>query len=309
MENKYSSAKVAFLYCLSMIGLGFLAVGVGTALFSLVDKLLPQVATGYYNGLESGAFKFAISSIVIAGPLYFWLVYLLRRGLVKNEYDHESGPRRWLTYLLLLISSVTILGSLVRLLYSYLDGDLSTRFALKALVVLIIAGLVFGYYFYDLKNEAKKGEWFVKAVFIVSLVLVVGSFVASIIYGESPKVARARRVDQQTLSMLDRTENTINSFYTKNKKLPVDLAELTSQSDGGLLMIDLENKDNGAKVEYRFEKDDKYQLCTKFDAPSTKDQLESDYLNRRWQHQEGDICFSKTAENFNKTMDAVPVKQ
>lgn len=300
MENKYSTAKVAFLYCLSMVVLGFLASGVGTALFGLIDKLIPQVAINYYSGgLNGAAFKYAISAIIIAAPLYYWLTYLLRRGLVKGEYSSDSGPRRWLTYLLLLVSSVTIVGSLVRLLYSFLDGDLTTRFTLKAVSVLVIAALVFGYYFYDLKNDAKKGDWIVRVILGLSLVLVIGSFVASIVYSESPKMARARRNDQQTLTMLDRTESSINIFYQKNKKLPKDMDELIAQADGNLLAVDLENKDNGAKVDYKFDKGDKYQLCAKFETVNTGEQLEYDYLGRRWQHKEGDNCFAKTAVDLN----------
>lgn len=296
MEKNFSSAKVAFLYCLSMIVLGFLASGVGTALFGLIDKLIPEVSGTYYGGLNGGAFKYAISSIVIAGPLYYFLVYLLRKGLVNNEYSGDSEPRRWLTYFLLLVSSITIIGSLVRLLYSYLDGDLSLRFALKALVVLIIAGLVFGYYFYDLKKEIKKKDIFIRIVFLISLLMAVASFVLSIIYGESPKIARARRVDQQIMSLLDRVESGVNMYFQKNKALPNGLEDLINQSDGFLIDADFNGKNGNSKIDYKVEDKEKYQLCANFEIASDQGNLEHDYLGRRWQHKQGYDCFSKTIE-------------
>lgn len=303
METKSNNAKVAFLYCLSMVALGFLASGIGTAIFSLIDKLLPEVGLGYgFN--SSGALKYAISSVLVSSPLYFWLVYLLRKGLLNKDYLTDSGPRRWLTYLLLLVSSVTIVGSLVRILYSFLDGDLTARFGLKALTVLVIAGLVFGYYFYDLKNDIKEKDLVVRSLLIVALLLTVGSLVVAVVFGESPKVSRAKRIDQQTINMLDRVENAVNNFYITNKRTPVDIDELINSSDSGLIMSDLENKDNQAKIEYKSEQTDKYQLCVDFELASDEKQLEQDYVGRRWQHKQGNNCFDKTIDVLRK--DALP---
>ncbi len=307
METKYNNAKVAFLYCLSMIALGFLASGIGTALFSLIDKLLPQVGSGFYPMYNSGALKYAISAVIVSGPLYFWLMYLLRRGLQLKEYLADSGPRRWLTYLLLLASSVTIVGSLVRILYNFLDGDLTARFGLKALTVLILAGLIFGYYFYDLRNEAKEKDLFVRILLAVALVLTIGSLIISVVFGESPKVARAKRIDQQTIYMLDRVENAINTYYFTNKKAPADINELLGDANSGLIMADFENKDNQAKVEYKLEAEDKFQLCVKFELATDEQQLENDYTGRRWQHKQGDNCFTKTIEASRKDIDAKPL--
>lgn len=307
MEKNFTNAKVAFLYCLSMIVLGFLASGVGTALFGLIDKLLPEISAGYYAGLNGGAFKYAISSIIIAGPLYYWLVYLLRKGLINNEYSNDSGPRRWLTYLLLLVSSVTIIGSLVRLLYSFLDGDLSLRFGLKALIVVIIAGLIFGYYFYDLKKEIKAKDVFVRIIFVISLLLVVASFVLSVVYGESPKVARSRKVDQQTISLLDRVESSVNMYYQRNKKLPVDMNELTENSDGMIMKSDFDGKTSDVKIDYMVENNEAYKLCANFEIGSDEQNIDNDYLGRRWQHNQGYKCFLKRVDKVvnEKNLDLI----
>jgi hypothetical protein len=310
MENKQNNAKVAFFYCLSIVALVIFAIGVGTAFFSVIDKLMPNLGAAIYDS-GSQPLKFAIASIVIAGPLYYWLVWRLRKDLLKNFYDFNNGPRRWLTYLLLLISSVTILGSLVRLLYSYLDGDLTWRFALKAVTVLFLAVIIFVYYFYDLKVQPKKGDWIIKTIFYVALLFTLSAFVLAVIYSESPSLARARRIDQKTLIMLDKVEMAINSYYAKNKSLPANQEAIMNNNETGLLASDWQNNDNGAIIKYQAEKKLKYKLCSSFDLSSDWQTLENDYLGRRWQHKQGQNCFSRTVDQFNSKnlpIEALPIQ-
>jgi len=56
----------------------------------------------------------------------------------------------------LFVASATIITDLITLLTRLLQGELTTRFVLKVIVVLIIAGLVFIYYLSDLRPEEKE---------------------------------------------------------------------------------------------------------------------------------------------------------
>ena len=68
----------------------------------------------------------------------------------------ESGVRRWLTYIALLLASATVIGDLVTFLSYFLRGDLTTRFVLKVVTVFVIAGGVFWYYLLWLEKPGER---------------------------------------------------------------------------------------------------------------------------------------------------------
>jgi high-affinity Fe2+/Pb2+ permease len=66
--------------------------------------------------------------------------------------------RRWLTYIALLIAAGTVIGDLIAFLTYFLQGDLTARFVLKVLTVLIVAGSVFWYYLSSLRRNSHDVE-------------------------------------------------------------------------------------------------------------------------------------------------------
>jgi hypothetical protein len=85
-------------------GVGGLAVGM--IAFSIIDKSIVDVlATSYYE--KDSQLKFAISALLIAAPIFYVISNLINKGLKTGELDRESGIRRWLTYFILLVSSIS----------------------------------------------------------------------------------------------------------------------------------------------------------------------------------------------------------
>jgi len=51
-----------------------------------------------------------------------------------------------------------LIGDFTYVVYSFLGGELTVRFVLKALVVAVIAGTAFGYYLWDLRANEREPE-------------------------------------------------------------------------------------------------------------------------------------------------------
>ena len=51
-----------------------------------------------------------------------------------------------------------LIGDVITVVYSFLGGELTTRFVLKVITVGAIAGTAFGYYLSDLRVEEKEPE-------------------------------------------------------------------------------------------------------------------------------------------------------
>jgi hypothetical protein len=281
--TKQNNAKFAFYYLLSLVALVFVAISVGLIVFGIINKSIPDIGANYWN--TNNQFKFAISALIIATPIYFILTRLIRQGLKKGEILPDSGIRRWLTYFIIFVASVIILGFLISVINSFLSGELTTRFILKALSVFIIAGLVFAYYLYDIKqDDLKKSSLMTRIFLFLSLAIILAAFISVWFFIESPKTARYRRLDQLTLNQISMLESNINSYYEENDKLPGSLIDVFADEDA------FTSFSNEWNIEYRKLDEEKFELCASFNLDSSE--INSDYYfsNNKQSYKAGYNC-------------------
>ncbi len=150
------SARDAFLYLLSFGTLATWTCGLGSLLFTLIDIHFadPVVQQPFQNA--NFAISGAMASLIVAYPVYLLAMRFLIRGVTQHPEKLESGVRKWLTYIALLIAAGTVIGDLITFLSYFLRGELTIRFVLKVLTVLLIAGGVFWYYLLWLEKPAER---------------------------------------------------------------------------------------------------------------------------------------------------------
>jgi len=270
MPNK-QNAKYAFYYLLSLVALVFTALSVGMIAFSIIDKTVADVLNNTAGNFDS-QLKFAISALLIAAPIFYFITSLIHRGLRKGELDKEAGIRRWLTYFILLVAALVVLGVLIGVINVFLGGELSGRFVLKALAVFIISAAVFTFYFYDIKREEPdQTDKVVKIFFWSSLALVVVAFIASWFFVESPQVARNRLLDQALTNNIYSLESAINSYYDRYHKLPDILDTVKNDQNIYLDPQTLVDPATKAPIIYNRLTDKDFELCATFRQDSTID--------------------------------------
>jgi len=296
MSNQHN-AKYAFYYILYLVALIFMSLGVGMIVFGIIDRTVPD-ALNLVSGSVDGQLKFAISALVITTPIFYLIINLIYRGLRKEELSKESGIRRWLTYFTVLVSALIILGVFIGVINSFLSGDLTSQFILKALAMLVIAGLVFSFYFYDIKRQAvTKKDRILKIFFWVTLTLTVAAFVASWFFVESPRTARDRRLDQIVVNNIYSLESAVNSYYDRYKKLPENLEAIGAESDIYLDSRNLIDPETKEAIVYEKIGEKDFQLCATFryDSSSTDDRRTlTNYLENSRYHGAGYQCIKGT---------------
>jgi uncharacterized membrane protein len=151
----YLSARDAFIYLVIFATLAITAIHFGSLLFELIDKALPDALDEPHEGYNVNAVRQAIAALVVAFPIYVFLSYRVNAAIRRDPTKRSSRIRKWLTYLTLFIASAVLVGDLSTVIYSLLAGELTTRFILKALTVVLIAGAIFGYYLWDLRDDAE----------------------------------------------------------------------------------------------------------------------------------------------------------
>ena len=150
------SARETFLYLVMFSTLYFASFNFGDLLFGFIDKIFPDPAShDYYHGSLWDGMRWNISSLIIAFPVFLFMVRFIGCEIEKNPVKRYSPVRRWLTYITLFIASAIMIGDMTELVYNVLGGESSLRFYLKVLVAAVIAGTIFGYYLWDLRKEEK----------------------------------------------------------------------------------------------------------------------------------------------------------
>ncbi len=290
--TKNNSPKFAFWYLLSLVALVFVAFSVGAIIFQIINKYVADVVTNVYESRVSmELLKFAISALIVATPLYFWMQSLISKSLKSGELDKEMGVRKWLTYFILLVAAVVVLGYLIAVINSLLDGEVKTKFVLKTLTVIAIAAVVFSFYFYDIKREnvTQGKDKLIITYLFGSIIIIVASLVFAFLVIESPKEARNRKIDLQAIDNFNAINVAVDNYYVANKKLPENLQMLLALDNNVLLEAQLVNPLSKKNIEYKPASDIQYDLCTDF----LTDSIQNEYRTQ-WKYKVGYDCITMT---------------
>jgi len=156
-RKPYLSAREAFIYLVLFLALYISSFSFGTILFQFVNQQLPDIISNpasYAQTIE--AIRGATASLIITFPIFVFVSYLLGKSMKKDPEKRSSKVRKWLTYITLFIAAGIIIGDLITVVTGLLAGELTMRFILKALIVLVIAATIFGYYLWSLRQAEKE---------------------------------------------------------------------------------------------------------------------------------------------------------
>lgn len=264
-------------------------------LFGLINLSFPDAAYYWEAQSATDSIRFSLAMLVVFFPAYIVLTRIvnkLRRADVEGAY---LSVTKWLVYLSLLIAGGVLLGDLVSVIYTFLNGEITVRFILKVLVILLWLGLAFYYYLKDVQGywvtHEKESKLFGLATIIAVAVIVVLGFLNI----ETPEAVREMRIDDAQVSDLQSIHYQIQEYYFVQGALPANLEEAY-----GDLPIPAAPEDR-APYTYEIETDTTYTLCANFVHSSPEDAYNRIAVpitekNYNWQHKEGNWCFERVVE-------------
>ena len=248
MENKIITRGVdVLIYLLIIISLCTSLYHVINILFSVIDFKFGDNLNNIYEWYNDGI-RFSIASLIVMFPIYFGLSFYTARVLSKDKSRIESWPRKFTIYASIFITSLTLIGSLISVLYKFLGGELTTAFLLKVLVVMVLALTIGGYYLYNLYRDFSKVNYISKIFSTVSIILVIVSVTLGICVFGTPSEIRAKKYDSERLSDLSAIQNQVLYYWQQKKVLPESLMQLNDPLQG--FAVPLDPKD---KTSYKYE--------------------------------------------------------
>lgn len=304
MAERGSAARHTFYYLLALFTLSFAAIGVGQILFQVVNALLPEAVSTYEGNFDDDTLRFGITAVVIAAPIFYLSTRAINRELANGKLDLHSLVRKWLTYLILFLSSVTIIVDLMVAFYSFLSGELTTKFLLKAAIILGIAALIFFYYLYDIgreKFEAKDKKIMMYRNGFIGVII--ATLVLGFYFNTSPAVVRGQREDNERVNRLSSIHYQIEGYYRETGTMPAALETIKDRLYSGDIVDPVTEETFG----YTVTGENSYQICANFEF-SNRERDGNDYWrDPSWFHDAGEQCFDKTVEKPVEFREEVPL--
>ena len=284
------SAREAFLYLVLFATLYVVAYHAGAVAFALIERLLPDPVRARAWDAGLAGVRWAAASLLIAFPVYLLCSRIVSRSLARDPDKRSSGVRRWLTYLTLFLAALVLIGDLVVLVSGLLSGELTSRFVLRALVVFVVAGIVFGHYLLDLRRDedhagaSPRMAWLARAGALGVLVAIV----ASLWMVGSPAKARTREMDQIRQRDLAQIAEQLRLRQTRRQPLPESLEQLRFDDLASHLSI----QDPETHATYGYEPIDstRVRLCAVFARADSVGPW-GEQAQPFWRHGAGEHCY------------------
>jgi amino acid transporter len=146
-----------FLYILFFISLYVLATSIAGLFHDMVDKMIPDIktTTNYYLGSDNTLVRSAVAAIIVSYPIFTILALILRKQLQKQPYVNNLRSRKLLIYITLIGTFLIMLCHVIFIIYSFLDGKITTNALGHLGVTFLIAGSIFGYFISEVIHDRK----------------------------------------------------------------------------------------------------------------------------------------------------------
>lgn len=297
--NIKMSPKDFFLHLASIVSLYVSAISLLALIFNVVDIAFPDQLNYYYDPYSAGL-RFAIASLIIVFPLYLFLTWLLNREYENIPEKRDFAIRKWLTTFTLFITGAAIIVDLVVLLNTFLGGEITTRFIIKVIAVLVVAAIIFTYYIRDLRSTLVRPVNERRLFRFGSMILVLAVLAWGFSVLGSPMSQRLIRFDREKVNDLQNIQWQIVNYFQTKGALPNALSELNDALGHYNVPVD---KQTGNQYRYERGAGASFTLCATFNRPS-RDKMDDKMRStvpvrvddQNWQHGAGDTCFKRTID-------------
>lgn len=311
-STSHSTAKDVFSHLLAIVTLFMGVISFIALYFQYINVKFPDALSFYYPAALE-VIRQSMAILIVAWPVFLLISWMIYKDLKNEPAKNGIGIRKWLLYLTLFVASITIIVDLITLINYFLNGEITTRFILKILVVLITAAAVFGYYLWDLRRGVAAKTKITLIATVVTSVVVVTTIVLGFFFVGSPSEQRMIRLDAKRVEDLSVIQNEATNYFSLKRELPAKLEDLNNSVSGFIAPTDPSTK---AVYEYNLKADLEFELCAVFEAKSLEGQSSAypmyyygNAYGQNWDHAAGRVCFTRTIDPELYPAVSVPLEE
>lgn len=270
-------------------------------LFATIDRVFRDQLS-YYDDPYSGGIRFALASLIVVFPISLILFSAVKKGIAREPAKLLLPLRRWALWITIFITGAFLAGDLIAVLSGFLGGELTMRFMLKALAVLLVSAAVFWYAVLEIRLTPEKPVSLRTPFIIGSLIGVLAAVVWGFAVMGSPFTVRKLRMDEQRVSDLQSIQWQVVNYWQQKSRFPKSLTELADPLSGYQVPTDPET---GASYEFTLGTGYAFTLCANFALPNSSQSrtimmkpypMGGDGAPENWEHSAGRACFERTLD-------------
>lgn len=276
-------------------------------IFDYINYAFPNALSYYPADPYQSGISYEMASIIVLLPVYLLLMQLVRRDIRNDSSKSDIWVRRWGIILTLFVAGVAVVGDLIVLLTTFLNGEaLTSAFLLKVLTVFLVAGGVFMHFVADLRGYWEANPLRRRYVVIGVAVLALGTIVSGFFIVGTPGQARLARFDDAKIMDLQNIQSQVVYYWQAKQVLPAKLTDLNNSLNYGAVPVDSQT---GQPYGYRMTGNLSFELCAVFNAEggqsvngySAPRAVMLEYPEKfptqdNWQHGSGEVCFDQTID-------------
>jgi hypothetical protein len=146
----------AFQHTLMFISMGIYAVSMNFTLHTYVDVFsqdISEIKNLVYNYSVSSTFlKPLLAAIIVSYPIFAFMFIKIKKQTLKDPSVKYLRSRKRLIYSTLVVTFAVMLGNIIKIVYYFIEGNVSLNFVLHFLVPVIICGLIFKHYLTEVRG-------------------------------------------------------------------------------------------------------------------------------------------------------------
>ena len=283
--------REAFLHLLLFFSLATWVTALGSLLFDLINLRFPL--PGELSAMDLGSSRFGIAAVAVAFPLFGLVLRRIRRDIAANPARGMDPIRRWLSSIALFVAALILLADAIGLVVSFLNGDLTIRFLLKAGVIAALAGSVVWWLQQNLHTVPERAGGR-RLLWYAICALVIATVAAAAWLTGGPLQARLRTQDADRVDNLRTIYQAVRQFHREQGRLPATLEDCNTNP--GTFIRTLNDPVSGAPYGYRIDGENSFVLTASFALPSRGTSEGGDYSDPQgegfWQHGAGPHSFN-----------------
>lgn len=298
-----TSPKDFFIHLGVLASLYISVISILTLIFSIIDQVFPKEFS--YTDPYAGGVSLAMAMLLVAFPLCLLFIYMLSKEERIVPEKRNLWARKAITYCTLFIAIVVVAVDLIVLLNSFFSGEeITASFVLKVIFIILVVGVVAGYYLYDLRRKPEDDGTRVRAWYTYgSTVCIILAFGFGFYVMGSPYAQKQKRFDADRVSDLQMIQNQIISYWQTKNNLPVTFKDIEDPISGFIFP-----SDPLTKVPYEYVVTGKlsFQLCATFSRETPTGATSGIFsepafpyknvMDENWQHGVGRACFDRTID-------------
>lgn len=300
MNTPKVTPKDFFLWAGAMVAIYSSVFAFLALVFQYIDYAFPDPLVTYYSDPFSGGIRVAMATLIVMVPVAVLIMRFIRGDIAQDAAKADLWIRRWILVLTIFVAGLAVVADLITLINYFLGGDITIRFVLKVLVLLLVAGAVFMHFLADFRGYWTAQPGRAKMVGYGAGAAVLVAIIAGFFIMGSPAQVRLYRFDSQKVSDLQTIQWQIVNYWQQKESLPATLREIEDPLSGWMLPKDPQT---GADYVYRRNSPLDFAVCATFNADSKSGSASQAMparayggVEENFDHGTGEVCFDRSID-------------